>query len=31
MGVIAKTLTDSDIEAVAAWYASIKLEAVVPK
>lgn len=31
MGVIAKTLSDSDIEAVAAWYSSIKLEAVVPK
>lgn len=31
MGVIAKSLSDSDIEAVASWYSSIKLEAVVPR
>ncbi len=31
MGVIAKTLSDQDIEAVAAWYSSIQIEAKVPK
>lgn len=31
MGVIAKGLSDADIEAVAAWYSSIRLEATVPK
>lgn len=31
MGVIAKSLSDADIEAVSSWYSSIKLEAIVPK
>jgi cytochrome c553 len=31
MNVVAKTLTDQDIEAVAAWYASFRIEAVAPR
>ena len=31
MSVMAKPLTDADIEALAAWYASIKVEASLPK
>jgi cytochrome c553 len=31
MGVIARTLTDDDIDNLAAWYASIQIEAVEPR
>jgi len=31
MGVIAKPLTDSDIDDLAAWYAAIKIEATPPR
>ena len=31
MNVIAKTLSDQDIEAVAAWYAAFRIEAVAPR
>jgi cytochrome c553 len=30
MGVIAKPLSDADIDALAAWYASIKIEVKLP-
>ena len=31
MGVIARTLTNDDIDNLAAWYASIQIEAVEPR
>lgn len=31
MGVIARTLTDDDIDNLAAWYASIQIEAEAPR